>query len=60
MPYVEGRTIHDADAHIMEAPNFLDDYVEARYAAEIRKKNFFGGIGDYRGKGSLRDRAPSP
>lgn len=50
MPYVEGRTIHDADAHIMEAPNFLDDYVEARYAAEIRKKNFFGGIGDTEGK----------
>jgi uncharacterized protein len=50
MPYVEGRTIHDADAHIMEAPNFLDDYVEARYAAEIRKKNFFGGLGDTQGK----------
>ncbi len=50
MPYVEGRTIHDADAHIMEAPNFLDDYVEARYAAEIRKKNFFGGLGDTDGK----------
>ncbi len=50
MPYVEGRTIHDADAHIMEAPNFLDDYVEARYAAEIRKKNFFSGIGDTDGR----------
>jgi uncharacterized protein len=50
MPYVEGRTIHDADAHIMEAPNFLDGYVEARYAAEIRKKNFFGGPGDTQGK----------
>ena len=24
MPYASGRVIHDADAHIMEMPGFLD------------------------------------
>jgi predicted TIM-barrel fold metal-dependent hydrolase len=26
MPYVEGRIIHDADSHLMELPDCLDDY----------------------------------
>ncbi len=26
MPYVEGRIVHDADAHIMETPNWLRDH----------------------------------
>ena len=37
MPYVEGRIIHDADSHLMELPDCLDDYFEkamlARYQA---------------------------
>ena len=28
MPYVEGRVVHDADAHIMEWPTWLVDYAE--------------------------------
>jgi predicted TIM-barrel fold metal-dependent hydrolase len=28
MPYVEGRTVHDADAHIMEEPTWLLDYAD--------------------------------
>lgn len=32
MPYVrDGRVIHDADAHTMEIPGFLDDYLVARF-----------------------------
>jgi uncharacterized protein len=31
MPYVEGRTVHDADAHLMETPTWLRDHAEARY-----------------------------
>jgi hypothetical protein len=25
MPYAGGRVIHDADAHIMDVPGFLED-----------------------------------
>src|SRR6476469_10557158 len=28
MPYVEGRIVHDADAHIMETPNWLRDHAD--------------------------------
>ena len=31
MPYASGRVIHDADAHIMELPGFLNDHLEAKY-----------------------------
>lgn len=50
MPYVEGRVIHDADSHIMEAPNFLDGYVEERYAEPIRRRNMFSVLGEKSGK----------
>ncbi|HEX2382025.1 MAG TPA: hypothetical protein VHI95_05285, partial [Acidimicrobiales bacterium] len=29
MPYVEGRIVHDADAHIMETPTWLRDHADA-------------------------------
>ncbi|CAN5858857.1 hypothetical protein BH24ACT3_BH24ACT3_07350 [soil metagenome] len=29
MPYVEGRTVHDADSHIMEGPGWLIDHADA-------------------------------
>jgi predicted TIM-barrel fold metal-dependent hydrolase len=29
MPYVEGRVVHDADAHIMEGPDWLLSYADA-------------------------------
>lgn len=50
MPYVEGRVVHDADSHIMEAPNFLDGYVEERYAEPIRRKHMFSLLGEKSGK----------
>jgi predicted TIM-barrel fold metal-dependent hydrolase len=28
MPYIEGRVVHDADAHIMEAPEWLADHAD--------------------------------
>ena len=43
MPYVEGLTIHDADSHIMEAPDFLDGYLEAAYRDKLEVRKWFGG-----------------
>ena len=28
MSYIEGRVVHDADAHIMETPNWLRDHAD--------------------------------
>ena len=28
MPYVEGRTIHDADSHVMETPEWFQQYAD--------------------------------
>ncbi len=33
MPYVENRIIHDADSHLMELDDCLDDHIEARFKA---------------------------
>src|SRR5258705_12793808 len=35
MPYARGRVIHDADAHIMEVPGFLEEHLEAKYRAVV-------------------------
>ena len=35
MPYASGRVIHDADAHIMELPGFLEDHLETTYRGRI-------------------------
>lgn len=43
MPYVEGLTIHDADSHIMEAPDFLDGHLEAPYRDRVDVRKWFGG-----------------
>lgn len=47
MPYVEGRIIHDADSHLMELPDCLDDYFDkamlARYHALPIYKHKLGG-----------------
>lgn len=34
MPYVENRIVHDADSHLMELPDALDDFLESRYRAD--------------------------
>ena len=36
MPYVEDRTVHDADTHIMELPNCLDPFIEAKFKAPLQ------------------------
>jgi predicted TIM-barrel fold metal-dependent hydrolase len=45
MAYVEGRTIHDADSHVVEAPDFLDEHVEAVWRDKIRDAKFYGRYG---------------
>lgn len=35
MPYIEGRLVHDADAHIMETPNWLRDHADPRIRERI-------------------------
>ena len=45
MAYVEGRTIHDADSHIVEAPDFLDGYVEEAFKDRVRAAKFYGKYG---------------
>jgi predicted TIM-barrel fold metal-dependent hydrolase len=34
MPYVENRLVHDADSHLMELPDSLDDFLDGRYRAQ--------------------------
>ena len=41
MPYASGRVIHDADAHIMEVPGFLEQHLEARYRAIVTNTVLF-------------------
>lgn len=41
MPYASGRVIHDADAHIMEVPGFLEDHLEARHRTTVTDKVLF-------------------
>lgn len=35
MPYAEGRVYHDADAHVMELPEWLPSYADAAYRDRI-------------------------
>lgn len=35
MPYVENRTVHDADTHIMELPDCLDAFIEPQYRERL-------------------------
>ncbi len=36
MAYVEGRIIHDADSHLMELPDCLDDYFDKAMLARFQ------------------------
>jgi predicted TIM-barrel fold metal-dependent hydrolase len=41
MAYIEGRTVHDADSHIMEVPGFLDDFIAARFKPALASAGLF-------------------
>jgi len=41
MAYIEGRTVHDADAHVMEVPGFLDDFIAARFKPALAAAGLF-------------------
>jgi predicted TIM-barrel fold metal-dependent hydrolase len=43
MPYVEGRVVHDADAHLMETPTWLRDHAEAAYRDRLPVLRYPGG-----------------
>ena len=36
MPYIEGRVVHDADAHIMEVPTWLVDHADPDVREKLR------------------------
>src|SRR5688500_1518272 len=36
MPYVEGRTVHDADSHIFEPPGHAEEYADPRHREALR------------------------
>src|SRR2546421_12996772 len=43
MPYIEGRTVHDADAHIMETPNWLREHADPDIRERIEPLPLSGG-----------------
>ncbi len=43
MSYVEGRAIHDADAHIMETPDWLEGFGTKRVTEHLKKNFAIGG-----------------
>jgi predicted TIM-barrel fold metal-dependent hydrolase len=56
MAYIEGRVVHDADAHIMETPNWLRDYADPDVRAKIDGPSYTNelaqtGDGDHGGEG---------
>lgn len=50
MPYIEGRLVHDADAHIMETPELVEDHIEARHRDAARRFDVFVSVPGYREK----------
>ena len=50
MAYVEGRTVYDADSHLMELPDWLESYADPDIRARLRPL-YLGGAG------ALADRA---
>ena len=43
MPYVSGRLVHDADAHIMETPTWLRDHADPQIRDRIAALRYPGG-----------------
>lgn len=44
MPYVEDRIVHDADAHVMETPDWLDGFGSSRVTDYLRHEFDGGGL----------------
>ena len=40
MAYIENRLVHDADAHIMETPNWLSDYADPDLRQRIKSPGY--------------------
>ncbi|MGI9328796.1 MAG: amidohydrolase family protein [Pseudomonadales bacterium] len=38
MPYVQNRTVHDADSHVMELPDKITQYLEAQYLEDFTRQ----------------------
>jgi predicted TIM-barrel fold metal-dependent hydrolase len=45
MPYADDRLIHDADAHIMETPGWLEPYLDPGLADRVVRRPLLGGVG---------------
>jgi predicted TIM-barrel fold metal-dependent hydrolase len=43
MPYVEGRTVHDADSHIFEPPGYAEEYADPQHRDALRERLTAGG-----------------
>jgi len=57
MAYVEGRVVHDADSHLMELGDCLDDYFDPRYRAAYHALPYYRHkIGDNRWAEKARER----
>ncbi|MDA3039579.1 MAG: amidohydrolase family protein, partial [Actinomycetota bacterium] len=54
MPYVENLTVHDADAHIMETPDWLDRYLDPGIGDRLPERRFVGGVGGTKGLAEQR------
>ena len=39
MAYVENRTVHDADSHVMELPGTIDQYLEQRFLKPFQSQS---------------------
>ncbi|MGI9615038.1 MAG: amidohydrolase family protein [Acidimicrobiales bacterium] len=52
MPYVENRVIHDADAHTMEPPEWLDEFA-SREVLEYARSRFMTGGDDLGGRDKI-------
>lgn len=54
MPYVEGQTVHDADAHVMELPGTIERYIAPQYrealAARLARKGGDGWVAEARAR----------